>query len=88
MPRKFLDVADNSITKECARSFLCSKSAKATQVDDDQITHLVCVRLKHLLYDFFRGVLGLLYKKQQEGGPKHPPKSLLANVLGGYRLDE
>ena len=26
--------------------------------------------------------------KQQEGGPKHPPKSHIANVLGGYRLDE
>ena len=29
-------------------------------VDDRQITHLICVRLKHLLYDYFRGVLGLL----------------------------
>ena len=25
--------------------------------------------------------MGLLYKKQQEGGPKHPPKSHIANVL-------
>ena len=23
------------------------------QLDDRQITHLICVRLKHLLYDFF-----------------------------------
>ena len=27
-------------------------------VDDRQITHLICVRLKHLLYDFLGGVLG------------------------------
>ena len=26
--------------------------------------------------------------KQQEGGPKHPPKSHIANVLGGHGLDE
>ena len=56
-------------------------------LDDCQITHLVCVHLKHLLCDFLWGVLGPLYKKkQQEGGPKHPPKSLLANVLGGHRF--
>ena len=29
-------------------------------LDDRQTTHLICVRLKHLLYDFFGGVLGLL----------------------------
>ena len=29
-------------------------------LDDRQITHLICVRLKHLLYDFLGGVLGLL----------------------------
>ena len=27
-------------------------------IDDRQITHLICVRLKHLLYDFFRGCFG------------------------------
>ena len=37
-------------------------------LDNRQITHLICVRLKHLLYDFFWGVLGLfpvvfLYKR-------------------------
>ena len=30
------------------------------EIDDRQITHLICVRLKHLLYDFLGGVLGLL----------------------------
>ena len=29
--------------------------------DDRQITHLICVRLRHLLYDFFRGCFGPLY---------------------------
>ena len=29
-------------------------------VDERQITHLICARLKYDLYDFFRGVLGLL----------------------------
>ena len=43
---------------------LCTKKVcvnyLAPIVDDRQITHLICVRLKHLLYDFFGGVLGLL----------------------------
>ena len=54
-------------------------------LDDRQITHLICVRLRHLLYDFSRGCFGPF---KQEGGPKHPPKSHVANVLGGHRLDE
>ena len=29
-------------------------------LDEGQITHLICARLKYDLYDFFRGVLGLL----------------------------
>ena len=29
-------------------------------VDERQITHLICARLKYDLYDFFWGVLGLL----------------------------
>ena len=29
-------------------------------LDDRQITHLICVRLKHLRYDFLGGILGLL----------------------------
>ena len=30
------------------------------KIDDGQITQLICVRLRHLLYDFLGGVLGLL----------------------------
>ena len=39
-------------------------------IDDRQITHLICVRLKHFLYDFFRGCFGpCMQEKQHEGGP-------------------
>ena len=40
-----------------------SQEFSATTVDlldERQITHLICARLKYDLYDFFRGVLGLL----------------------------
>ena len=60
----------------------------ADGLDDRQITHLICVRLKHFLYDFLGGVWGLLpvvflYKRH-----KTPPKSHIDNVLGGHRIDE
>ena len=29
---------------------------QSESLDDCQITHLTCVRLKHLLYNFFQGV--------------------------------
>ena len=35
-------------------------SAILLYLDERQITHLICARLKYDLYDFFRGVLGLL----------------------------
>ena len=35
-----------------------------------------------------REAIESLLKEQQEGGPKHPPKSHMGNVLGGHRLDE
>ena len=31
---------------------------KVSFVDERQITHLICARLKYDLYDFFRGVFG------------------------------
>ena len=50
-------------------------------IDNRQISHLVDVRLRHLLYDFFRGCFGpFMQEKQQEEGPKHSPKSHVANV--------
>ena len=57
--------------------------------DDRQITHLICVRLRHLLYDFLGGVLDLFYRRKIPGRrPKTPPKSHIALFLGGHRLDE
>ena len=48
-------------------------------LDDRQITHLICDRLKHLLYDFFGGrgfwasfLLFFLHKR-----PKTPPKKVI-----------
>ena len=47
-------------------------------LDDRQITHLICVRLKHLLYDILGGCLGasfllfFLYKR-----PKAPPQKVI-----------
>ena len=62
-------------------AFLC--------VDDRQITHLICARLKYDLYDFSRGVLGpFVQEKEQEAGPKHTQKSHIGHILGGHKLDE
>ena len=43
---------------------------------------------KHLLQDVWGGVLGLLPVVFFLQGSKHPPKSHIASVLGGHRLDE
>ena len=42
-------------------------------VDERQITHLICARLKYDLYDFFRGVLGLRLSFSCIKGPKKTP---------------
>ena len=55
----------------CFRIVLCQRvNARAASlyprmtsskwIDERQITHLICACLKYDLYDFFRGVLGLL----------------------------
>ena len=41
------------------KTFLSSR-LELQELDNRQITHLICVRLKYLLYDFLEGVLGLL----------------------------
>ena len=46
-------------------------------LDDRQITHLIRVRLKLLLYDFLGGVLGLLPVKFLHKRPKTPPKKVI-----------
>ena len=62
-----------------------NKKRNCTSSDDRQITHLICVRLKHLLNDFFRGCFGPFIQETTGRRPKAPPKK---NVLGGHRLDE
>ena len=47
------------------------------------------LRLRHLLYDFLRGVLGLLPVVYLiEKAQNTPLKSHIANALGGHTLDE
>ena len=62
--KTFIFLLQNSQTPERDWNFL----------DDRQMTHLICVRLKHLLYDFLGGVLGLLPVVFLYKGPKHPQK--------------
>ena len=47
---------------------------RVPKLDERQITHLICARLKYDLYDFFRGCfLGpFIQEKEEEAGPKHP----------------
>ena len=46
-----------------------------TLLDDRQITHLICARLKYDLYDFFRGCFGAFYTRKRTGSrPKTPLK--------------
>ena len=48
------------------------------KIDDHQITYLICVRLRHLLYDFFRGVFWVSFLLfSYINGPKHPPKKVI-----------
>ena len=54
-------------------------------IDDRRITHLICVRLRHLLYDFLGGALGpflmfFLYKRA-----KAPPKKSYRSSQKSYR---
>ena len=47
-------------------------------LDEGQITHLICARLKYDLYDFFRGCFwAFSTRKEQEAGPKAPPKKVI-----------
>ena len=47
-------------------------------VDEGQITHLICARLKYDLYDFFRGCFGpASCSFSCRKGPKTPPKKVI-----------
>ena len=44
-------------------------------IDEGQITHLICARLKYDLYDFFRGCFWAFSTRKRTGSrPKTPPK--------------
>ena len=44
-------------------------------LDERQITHLICARLKYDRYDFIRGCFWAFYtRERKEAGPKHPLK--------------
>ena len=61
--------------KEKLGEFICLAITKANAKTNLQI--FIC---NHFCVDGIQA-------KQQEGGPKHPPKSHIANILGGQRLD-
>ena len=47
-------------------------------LDEGQITHLICARLKYDLYDFFRGCFGpASCSFSCRKGPKTPPKKVI-----------
>ena len=52
-----------------------------TNVDERQITHLICARLKYDLYDFFRGCFGAFYTRKRTG---NRPKTPLKNSYRSY----
>ena len=54
---------------------------RVAPVDDRQITHPINVRLKHLLYDFWGVILGLLPVVSYIEGPKHPLKKSYSKCL-------
>ena len=53
-----------------------------TSVDERQITHLICARLKYDLYDFFRGCFGAFCTRKRTGSrPKTPLKKSYRSYL-------
>ena len=46
-------------------------------VDERQITHLICARLKYDLYDFFQGVFfGPFIQEEERKQPQNTPKKV------------
>ena len=71
------------------RGYIRQNHAFTKPLDERQITHLICARIKYDLYDFFRGCFGAFYTRKRTGSrPKTPLKSHIGHILGGHRLDE
>ena len=51
------------------------------QLDECQITHLICACLKYDLYDFFRGCVGAFYTRKRTGSR---PKTRLKKAYRSY----
>ena len=75
----------SSLDRACANSIKTSACRVSLNIpppnvknllplDDRQITHLICVRLKHLLYDFSRGCFGPSKKENNRKEAQTPPK--------------
>ena len=54
-----------------------AKVDKFGQIDDRQITHLICARLKYDLYDFFRGVSGAFIQEKERKQAQNTPKKVI-----------
>ena len=56
----------------------CAVSTPTASLDERQITHLICARLKYDPYDFFRERFGaFLYKKQNRKQAQNTPKKVI-----------
>ena len=67
------DLDARVVSSQCVQK--CLRRLRKVFLDERQITHLICARLKYDLYDFFRVFLGAFYtRKRKEAGPKHPLK--------------
>ena len=59
----------------------CGMPVSASKrVENRQITHLICLCLKHLLYDFWGGALGVLPVVFSYKRPKAPRKQVLQQM--------
>ena len=72
------------LNRYCLEATKAANLVNTQQLDERQITHPICARLKYDLYDFFRGCFGAFYTRKT----KHPLKSHIDHILSGHRLDE
>ena len=65
------DAGQGGRAKRCSAQLLLRR--KHASLDERQITHLICARLKYMIdMTFLGGVWGpFIQEKEQEAGPKH-----------------